>query len=237
MKNGKRPPQNADESRNLADRSAIFCRVEGALVAAEPVVAAAWCAANSQRLRQRVLRLARLGAGALLDVPVRLTGRGPFSTRAWTALRGISEDRLVVLGEEYARRYLLSQISDARRALVMGERRAGTRLVLVSDYIDAVVAPVAELLQADLLWCNRLEFSGEGATGNLRAPILNGVVDTQAVQEFAALHRIDLKTSLAFGAPVTDAALLKAVGHPCPLKPEHRKKALSASWHRPLVHT
>jgi phosphoserine phosphatase len=235
MKNGERPYQMAKETPGVPFRSAIFCRMEGALVAAEPIVAAAWCAANSQRLRQRATRLARLGAGVLLDVPAFIGGRPTSATRAWASLRGVSEDRLIVLGAEYGRRFLLPAISEARRALVTNERGPGSRLVLVSDYVDAVLAPVAELLQADLLWCNRLEFDCGSATGNMRAPILSGVVGEQAVRDFATAHRIDLKISIAYGAAVTDGALLNAVGQAYPMKPERKSRKFASLWPRPMV--
>src|SRR5690349_12111437 len=81
-------------------KAAALFRLEGALVARPAALAAAWLAANAQGMSERALRL---GAVAL-SAPFAL-GLGDASTGqrlAWSALRGTSEDRLRVLGREYA---------------------------------------------------------------------------------------------------------------------------------------
>ena len=84
-------------------KTAAFIRVEGALLGRPTLLAAGWLAANSQEMTHRVTRL---GAVALA-APFAFGGDATVATRmAWMGLRGMSEDRIVILGEEYWSLYL-----------------------------------------------------------------------------------------------------------------------------------
>ena len=133
--------------------SAAFVRVEGVLTGRPTLATAAWLAANAQWARQRV---SRLGAAALA-VPFALTGARTTASRvAWSSLRGLSEDRIVVLGEEYYELHLEPGLLERGLELVRNARKTHPRVVLISDNIERVIAPLAASLDAELI-CNRLE--------------------------------------------------------------------------------
>jgi len=210
-------------------RAAAFFRAEGVLVGRPAVLAAGWLAANAQHLGQRA---ARLGAVALC-APFAL-GLGDAATGqrlAWSALRGMSEDRVAVLGEEYAREYLLPNIRPTGRDLLERARRDGCVIVVISDLIAPIVAPLADELRADHRVCNRLELRNGRATGRLVDPVVTrfgGAV----LRRYAEDHDIDLSASRAYGAAEADQVLLSSVDGPCAVHPDRalRRVAVDLDW-------
>src|SRR5579862_2883185 len=98
--------------------TAAFFRIEGPLVEKPALAAAAWFAANAQGVGERVARLGNV----LLATPLALAGEmqsGSTATRmTWMGVRGMSEDRLVVLGEEYYEKYLRDDVLEVGEGLV-----------------------------------------------------------------------------------------------------------------------
>src|SRR5689334_20804309 len=106
--------------------TAAFFRVEGALVARPTIAAAAWMVLGSRHVRDRVTRLSSVA----LSLPLALSGdRTTASRLAWMGLRGMTEDRLVTLGEEYGEKYLVPHVREAGRRLLDEARRRGRRIV------------------------------------------------------------------------------------------------------------
>ncbi|HHO50739.1 MAG TPA: hypothetical protein ENK18_07650 [Deltaproteobacteria bacterium] len=210
-------------------RQAAFFRAEGVLVSRPAHLAAAWLAANAQHLGQRA---ARLGAVALA-APLSL-GLGDSSVGhrvAWSALRGMSADRIAVLGEEYAATQLLDRLRPAGVDLLERSRRDGCTIVLISDLIDEIVAPVGAMLRADHVVCNHLEYRNRRATGRLMDPIATRF-GGGTLRAFADDHGLDLSASRAYGAFASDQVLLASVRLPCAVSPDRglRRIALDLDW-------
>lgn len=208
---------------------AAFFRFEGVLVTRPAAVAAAWLAANAQHLGQRAVRL---GAVAL-SAPFTLGwGDAAVGQRvAWSALRGMSADRIAVLGEEYAQTQLLDNLRPVGIDLLERARRAGSRIVIVSDLIEEVVRPVADHLRADHLVCNHLEMRNGRATGRLDGAVVTRF-GGRLLRDFAEEHGLDLGASSAYGASADDQVLLSAVELPCAVTPDRglRRVALDLDW-------
>lgn len=215
--------------------TAALFRLEGTLSPVPTLAAAAWLAANAQRMRQRLLRLgaSALAAPLLLDGP--LQDRQLAHRLAWGGLRGVSEDRVAVLGAEFAAERVLPRLRPAGRRLVDEARRQGFRVVLLSDTLHEIASPVAEEVGADELVCNRLEMRDGRATGRLIDPVQGPHVDGRWLREWAAEHDVDLARSRAYGARADDGVLLGAVGEPCTVHPDRklRRMARDLSW--PIV--
>src|SRR6187399_2458235 len=146
---------------------ALF-RVEGALSPRPTLTAAAWMAINAQRVRSRLLGLSAMAIAA----PLALRDPARASKVAWSALEGMSEDRLIVLGELYAKEHLIDALSPVGLDLLERCRRSGKRIVLLSDNLDVVVRPIAQHLEIDDFICNAMELDRDRrATGALREPI------------------------------------------------------------------
>lgn len=209
--------------------SAAFFRVEGTLVRRNSLAAAAWLALNDQRVRGRLARLANVALAA----PLALAERTAATKAGWSALRGTTEDRLRVLGEEYWATQLKGSLDPVGLRLIEAAKREERLVVLVSDHPRCVVRHLAEHLGAAALVCNELELDAAGkATGALRKPVVGGAQSGQWARGWAAEHDVDLLLSRGYGAHRDDAVLLSAVGQPCAVHPDRslRATARDLSW-------
>jgi long-chain acyl-CoA synthetase len=150
----------------------VYWRVEGSLLdltAVRPVGFFSW---NAQSFLQRWSRRGVMAALALARPLLYSTNR-VFATRVLhTVLRGVSRDRLDLLGEEYFQYVLkprLKQKGVARLNEAMGE---GSEIVLVSQGLDHIMRPLADHLGVRFLVCNRLDFRDGICTGRLVDPVI-----------------------------------------------------------------
>src|SRR5690349_15494091 len=96
-----------------------------------------------------------------------------FATRVLhTALRGITRDRLDLLGEEYFQYKLKPCLKQNGVRKVLELLQGGVDVVLVSQGLDHVMRPLAQHLGVKKLVANRLEFRGGTATGRLIEPVI-----------------------------------------------------------------
>lgn len=215
--------------------TAAFFRVEGTLTERGSLAASAWLASNAAGVGERVARLGNVALAA----PFALLGElqmGATATRVtWMGVRGMSEDRLVLLAEEYYEKYIQDEILDIGRDLLKQAKKQGRRIVLISDNIDLIVGPLAEKLGADDLICNRLEMRKGKATGRLEDPVIGGNVTGQWARAFAQEHGIDLMASWAYGASAADSLLLSAIGQPCAVNPDRQLRRLAKDHSWPVV--
>jgi long-chain acyl-CoA synthetase len=87
-------------------------------------------------------------------------------------LRGITRDRLDLLGEEYFQYELKPRMRrDAVEKLVDAVRN-GERVVLAGQLLDHILRPMAEYFATEGLIANRMEFRDGVATGRLLDPIV-----------------------------------------------------------------
>ena len=232
MDSVRRVPSAPDEAEH---RAAAFFRVEGTLLERGGLATAAWLASNAQGVGER---LARLGNVALA-APLSLAGElrtGATSTRiTWMGLRGMSEDRVVLLAQEYYEKYMADAVLEVGLRLLEEARHQGRRLVLLSDNVQCVMAPLAAQLDADDLICNRLEIRNGKATGRLEDPVIGGNVSGQWARAFAQEHGIDLAGSWAYGASGADSLLLSAIGQPCAVNPDRQLRRLARDHEWPVV--
>lgn len=214
---------------------AAFFRVEGALTRPALLPAPAFFTLNGQQLAPRLTRF----GGAALATGLKLAG--PFKDQqvvhrlAWMGLRGMSDDRLAVLGAEYYAEHVLPHLKPVGLELLEDARRQGYRVVLLSDLLDVIVAPLREHLRADELVCNRMEMQRGRATGRLLDPIIGATLSGQWARAFAAERHLDLATSRAYGAQAGDSLLLSAIGRPCAVDPDWRLRRLARDNDWPIV--
>ncbi len=155
-----------------AVREPVYWRVEGSLLelgAMRPVGFFTW---NSQSFSERWAR--RLGmAGMALARPFAYAANRTFATRfLHTLLRGISRDRLDLLGEEYFHYVLKPQLRRDAVGKLIEAVRGGERIVLVGQLLENILRPLAHHFGIDSFISNRLEFRDGQATGRLMDPIV-----------------------------------------------------------------
>ncbi len=96
-----------------------------------------------------------------------------FATRVvHTVLRGVSRDRLELLGEEYFKYALKPALKPAGVQQLNTLLQAGADVVLVSQGLDVVMRPLAAHLGVNRLIANRMEFRDGIATGRLLDPVI-----------------------------------------------------------------
>jgi len=87
-------------------------------------------------------------------------------------LRGISRDRLDLLGGEFFQYRLQPKLKPHGVAKLNELLESGAEVVLVSQGLDHVMRPLAEHLGVRHVLCNRLEFRDGMATGRLLDPVI-----------------------------------------------------------------
>jgi len=149
-----------------------YWRVEGSLLelgAMRPVGFFTW---NAQSFSERWAR--RLGmAGMALARPLAYAASRTFATRfLHTLLRGVSRDRLDLLGEEYFHYVLKPQLRREAAEKLVEAVRNGERVVLVGQLLENVLRPLAHHFGVESFIANRLEYRDGKATGRLLDPIV-----------------------------------------------------------------
>jgi len=153
-------------------RAVMYWRVEGSLLelgALRPVGFFTW---NAQSFAERWAR--RLGmAGMTLTRPFAYIASRTFATRfLHTLLRGVSRDRLDLLGEEYFQYVLKPQLRRESVQKLVDAVQSGEKVVLVSQLLDHIMRPLARHLGVQSFLANRLEFRSGHATGRLLDPVV-----------------------------------------------------------------
>ncbi len=153
-------------------RAPVFWRVEGSLIqlrAVRPVGFFTW---NAQSFLERWVRRGGLLLLAVLR-PLFYAMHRRAATRVLHALlRGISRDRLDLLGEEYFQYKIKPRLKPRSVELLRERLAAGDNIVLVSQGLEHVMRPLAQYLGVGQLVCNRLEFREGVATGRLLEPVI-----------------------------------------------------------------
>jgi thioester reductase-like protein len=149
-----------------------YWRVEGSLLEISALRSVGFFNWNSQNFLQRWVRRTGMAGLTLLRPPAYLASRTLATRLLHSALRGITRDRLDLLGEEYFQ-YELKPVMRREAAEKLAEAvRNGERIVLVSQLLEHIVRPLAEYFAVEGFLANRLEFRDGVATGRLREPII-----------------------------------------------------------------
>ncbi len=150
----------------------VYWRVEGSLLDLTVVKPVAFFTWNAQTFSERFRRRGLIFLMALLRPFLYSTNR-KFATRVLhTALRGVTRDRLDLLGEEYFQYKLKPQLKTHGTERVRELVRSGADVVLVSQGLEHVMKPLALHLGVKRIVANRLEFRDGVATGRLLEPVI-----------------------------------------------------------------
>ena len=150
----------------------MYWRIEGSLLDLTVVKPVAFFTWNAQTFAERFRRRGLIFLMAVLRPLLYSTNR-KFATRVvHTALRGVTRDRLDLLGEEYFQYKLKPELKPHGVEKVQELLRSGTHVVLVSQGLDHLMRPLAQHLGVKHIVANRLEFRDGRATGRLLDPII-----------------------------------------------------------------
>ena len=143
----------------------MYWRVEGSLLELTTVRPIAFFTWNLQTFTERWIRRGLVFLMAVLRPFLYATNR-VFATRVvHSVLRGVSRDRLDLLGEEYFQYKLKPQLKPQGVEKLKALIESGAEVVLVSQGLEQVMRPMARHLGAKWVIANRLEFRDGIATG------------------------------------------------------------------------
>ncbi|MBV8049588.1 MAG: SDR family oxidoreductase, partial [Acidobacteriaceae bacterium] len=152
--------------------SPVYWRVEGSLLELTTVRPIAFFTWNVQTFIGRWIKRGLVLLMAVLR-PCLYGVNRVFATRmVHTVLRGVSRDRLDLLGNEYFQYKLRPKLQPEGVRQLQTLIESGRQVVLVSQGLDHVMRPLARHLGAKLIISNRLEFREGIATGRLLDPVI-----------------------------------------------------------------
>src|SRR5579863_3826695 len=136
----------------------VYWRVESSLLELSALAQLGFFTWNAQSFAERSRR--RLGMALMtLLRPVAFLGGGTFATRLlYTLLRGVSRDRLDLLGEEYFEYRLKPRLRAEAVDALRRAQREGRNVVLVGESLDHVLRPLARHIGVEQFIGNSMEF-------------------------------------------------------------------------------
>ena len=159
-------------SGNTGPSAPVYWRVEGSLLDLTTVQPVAFFTWNAQTFAARMARRGLVFLMAALR-PFLYAAHRVFATRVvHSVLRGVSRDRLDLLGDEYFQYKLKPHLKLDGVARLQMLQAQGAEIVLVSQGLDHVMRPLAHFLGVKWLLVNRLEFRDRVATGRLLSPVI-----------------------------------------------------------------
>lgn len=150
----------------------VYWRVEGSLLDLTVVRPVAFFTWNAQTFTGRLRRRGLIFLMAILRPVLYATNR-KFATRVvHSVLRGVTKDRLDLLGEEYFQYKLKPRLKQSGVEQVRELVQSGADVVLVSQALDHIMRPLAQHLGVKRIVANRLDFRNGVATGRLVDPVI-----------------------------------------------------------------
>lgn len=168
----KPQPNNSAPEATSAAQGETYWWADGSLLhrgAVRPVAFFAW---NAQTFVGRWTRLVGLVLLTPAHLVLSLVSRRLATRLLYALLRGISRDRLDLLGEEYFQYVLKPHLYSAGVAKLKETVARDRSVVLVSRGLDHIMRPLAAWLGVERLIANRLEFRDGLATGRLLEPVV-----------------------------------------------------------------
>ena len=157
---------------NSSPAPTVYWRVEGSLLDLTVVRPVAFFTWNAQTFAERFRRRGLIFLMAVLR-PILYSTNRKFATRVvHTVLRGITRDRLDLLGEEFFLYKLRPNLKESGVRHVKELVASGAEVVLVSQALDHIMRPLAQHLGVKHIVANRLEFRDGTATGRLLDPVI-----------------------------------------------------------------
>src|SRR6266581_60002 len=165
------PTPHTHQTRTVAGHP-VYWRVEGSLLELSALRQVGFFTWNAQSFAERWRRRAGMGLMTLLRPVAYLAGRTIATRLLYALLRGVTRDRLDLLGEEYFHYILKPKLRQSAVEKLRETLAAGAQVVLVGQSLDHVLRPLAVHLGVERFISNQLEFRDGVATGRLLKPII-----------------------------------------------------------------
>jgi thioester reductase-like protein len=165
-------PDGDSPSVGSRPSSPVYWRVEGSLLELTTVRPIAFFTWNSQTFIARAVRRMLVLVMALLRPFLYAANRVAATRIVHAVLRGVTRDRLDLLGEEEFEYKLKPLLKEQGVRQLKALQATGADVVLVSQGLDHVMRPLARYLGVQWIIANRLDFRDGVATGRLLSPVI-----------------------------------------------------------------
>jgi hypothetical protein len=165
-------PSNGASPHDSHPSAPVYWRVEGSLLELTTVRPIAFFTWNSQTFIARAVRRSLVLLMALLRPFLYALNRVVATRIVHAVLRGITRDRLDLLGEEEFEYKLKPLLKEEGVRHLKALQATGADVVLVSQGLDHVMRPLARYLGVRWMIANRLDFRDGVATGRLLSPVI-----------------------------------------------------------------
>jgi len=162
----------ASPPRRSRPSSPVYWRVEGSLLELTTVRPIAFFTWNSQTFIARAARRSLVLLMALLRPFLYAANRVAATRIVHAVLRGITRDRLDLLGEEEFEYKLKPLIKEEGVRHLKALQATGVDVVLVSQGLEHMMRPLSRHLGVRWIIANRLDFRDGVATGRLLSPVI-----------------------------------------------------------------
>ena len=216
-------------------RAAAFYDVDGTLVGANVIHTYAYYALNDNSLTGKLGRTAKLLAAMPIYAVADRLGRKFFNDMFYRNYAGMLEDRLWVLGEELFEKVIQKRLFREMVDLMKRSRDEGYQQVLVTGAIEQMVKPLADYLEVDAWFANKLEIENQKATGRLCPPVLAGPEKAAFIRQYASEHDLDLNLCRAYADSASDIPMLSTVGRPIAVNPDSSLRATANAHDWPII--
>src|SRR5208283_4892782 len=166
------PGASSTSPRRSRPSAPVYWRVEGSLLELTTVRPIAFFTWNSQTFIARLVRRSLVFVMAVLRPFLYALNRVAATRVVHAVLRGITRDRLDLLGEEEFEYKLKPLLKEAGVRQLKALQATGVEIVLVSQGLEHVMRPLARHLGVRWIIANRLDFRDGVATGRLLSPII-----------------------------------------------------------------
>ncbi len=211
----------------------------GAFFDMDGTLVAGFTAAQVAKERQRSGDLSRLDMMRSLG-PVIAFARGQLDFAGMlqistAAMEGQQTSESDEFGRRVFERSVRGLIYPEMRRIVQAHLDRGHTVVLCSSALALQVEAVAEHLGITHVLCNRLVSQDGVLTGRVVEPVIWGEGKSDAVQNFARDHDVDIAQSYFYADGDEDAALMYLVGKPRPTNPRSGMAAIAKRRGWPIL--
>ena len=199
--------------------------LENTLIASNVVASYAWLATRELDDLDRVRFVARTLGEAPRLLALDRRDRSDFLRYFYRRFDGAPTDRIDADCAEMLSDLIITKSFPQGIRRVRQHRQAGHTTLLITGALDFVVAPLRPLF--DHIIAAEMGSRDGVYDGRLTAVPPTGEARYQTLADFAELHGLDLRESVAYADSTSDLPMLEAVGFPVAVNPETKLAALA----------
>ena len=212
------------------DRHIAAFDLENTLIASNVVASFAWLGSRHLSRGDRIRFVLKTMAEAPTLLALDRRDRSDFLRFFYRRYEGAPKDRISEDAAEHFIDLILSRSFPAGIRRVREHRALGHRTVLITGALNFVIEPLRPLFDdiiSSELGTSQLGDGTDAYDGRMKAAPPTGEARYQALVDYADLHDLDLRESVAYADSASDLPMLEAVGFPVAVNPETRLASIA----------